>query len=262
MFAAGGIRFHTQIVVVPGVNDDAVLERSLADLYAFGEPVLSVSVVPVALTAFSRLELVRVPTAAEARRALDAVRSWSARARAERGAGWVYGSDELYLLAAEPFPPAESYDGFEQVENGVGAVRHLEGLIAADARTLPDLSGRKVLVVTGTAMGALMPRVLEVLERLTRASFECVAIRNTYFGASVTTAGLLPGAGFQAALAARGDGKGSAAPCDLALLPAEAVNDDGVFVDDVSFAAVAAAAPMPVRLSYHFTDALGGEGSP
>ena len=259
MFAAGGIRFHTQIVVVPGVNDEAVLERSLADLYAFGAPVLSVSVVPVALTAFSRFDLVRAPTAAEARRALGAVREWAARARTERGSGWVYGSDELYVLAGAPFPPAEAYDGFEQVENGVGAVRYLEGLIAAQAGALPDLAGRHVLVLTGTAMGALMPRVLEVLERITRARFECVAIENAFYGPSVTTAGLLPGAGFQAVLGARGDGRGAAAGVDLALLPAEAVNDDGVFVDDVSFAAVAAAAPMPVRLSYHFTDALGAE---
>jgi len=259
MFAAGGIRFHTQIVVVPGVNDEAVLERSLADLYAFGAPVLSVSVVPVALTAFSRFDLVRAPTAAEARRALGAVRERAARARTERGSGWVYGSDELYVLAGAPFPPAEAYDGFEQVENGVGAVRYLEGLIAAQAGALPDLAGRHVLVLTGTAMGALMPRVLEVLERITRARFECVAIENAFYGPSVTTAGLLPGAGFQAVLGARGDGRGAAAGVDLALLPAEAVNDDGVFVDDVSFAAVAAAAPMPVRLSYHFTDALGAE---
>jgi putative radical SAM enzyme (TIGR03279 family) len=257
MFAAGGIRFHTQIVVVPGVNDGAVMARSLSDLYAFGAPILSVSVVPVALTAFSRFDLVRAPTAAEAARALAVVRDWEVRARAERGSGWVYGSDELYMLAGSPFPPAESYDGFEQVENGVGAVRYLEGLIAAEARTLPDLADRRVLVLTGTAMGALMPPVLEVLERITRARFECVAIENAYFGPSVTTAGLLPGAGFQAALGARGDGKGAHARFDLALLPAEAVNDDGVFVDDVSFAALAAAAPMPVRLSYHFTDALG-----
>jgi putative radical SAM enzyme (TIGR03279 family) len=261
MFAAGGIRFHTQIVVVPGVNDREVLERSLADLYGFGAAILSVSVVPVALTQFSKFELVRAPTAVEARRALEVVGAWAARARAERGAGWAYGSDELYMLAGAPFPPAEAYDGFEQVENGVGAVRHLEGLIAADAGALPDLAGRRVLVVTGTAMGTLMPRVLEVLERLTRARFECVALENAFFGPSVTTAGLLPGAGFDAALGARGHGKGGAGRFDLALLPAEAVNDDGVFVDDRSFEAVAASAPMPVRLSYHFTDALGAEAS-
>jgi putative radical SAM enzyme (TIGR03279 family) len=254
LFAAGGIRFHTQIVVVPQVNDGEVLERTLADLYALGEPVLSVSVVPVALTAYSKHDLVRALTAAEARRALVSVRRWSERARAERGAGWAYGSDELYQRAGVPFPPAEAYDGFEQLENGVGAVRYLQELIAAEAHTLPDLSGRRVLVLTGAAMGPLMPSVLGALEQATQARFECVAVENTYFGNTVTTAGLLSGADFSAALAARPG-------FDLALLPAEAVNEDGVFVDDVSLAAVVAATAVPVRLSYHFTDALGVEAA-
>jgi putative radical SAM enzyme (TIGR03279 family) len=81
MFAAGGIRFHTQVVVVPGVNDGNVLERTLSDLYAFGAPVLSVSVVPVALTTYSKHDLVRAPSGDEARRALVTVRKWAARAR-------------------------------------------------------------------------------------------------------------------------------------------------------------------------------------
>ncbi len=253
-FAAEGIRFHTQIVVVPEVNDGPVLERTLADLWALGAPVLSVSVVPVALTSYSKHDLVRAASDAEARESLRAVERWAARARRERGAGWVYGSDELYQRAGEPFPPAEAYDGFEQVENGVGAVRYLEQLVRDEAGALPDLAGQRVLVLTGTAMGPLMPVVLRALERATGARFECVSVENTYFGASVTTAGLLPGADLAAALGARGG-------YDLALLPAEAVNEDGVFVDDVSLASVAAATPVPVRLSYHFTDALGVEAA-
>ena len=254
MFAAGGIQFHTQIVVVPGVNDGAVMERSLSDLYAFGAPVLSVSVVPVALTAYSKLDLVRPPTREEARRALRSVQKWAARARGERREGWVYGSDELYMLAGEPFPPADSYDGFQQVENGVGAVRYLQKLIAADQAELGAgaLAGRRVLVLTGAAMGPLMPSVLESLQLATGTRFDCMALENSFFGSSVTTAGLLAGADFQRALAAP-------EPYDLALLPAEAVNDDGVFVDDLSFADLEASAPMPLRLSYHFTDALGAE---
>ena len=254
MFAAGGIRFHTQVVLVPGLNDGLVLERTLSDLYAMGAPVLSVSVVPVALTSFSKHDLVRAPTAEEARRALVTVRKWAARVRGERGAGWVYGSDELYMRAGEPFPPADAYDGFEQVENGVGAVRWLESLIAAEAKGLRDLADRRVLVLTGTAMGELMPQVLEALARATGGSFECVAVENSFFGPTVTTAGLLPGADLAAALAARPG-------FDLALLPAEAVNEDGLFVDDVSLASLVSAAHAPVLLSYHFTDALGVEAA-
>jgi len=251
MFAAGGIQFHAQIVLVPGVNDGAVLERSLEELWAMGEPVLTVSVVPVALTDFSKHELVRAPLEAEARAAVATIERWSARGSAERGEGWVYGSDELYMLADLPFPPAESYDGFPQVENGVGSVRYLEGLVAAELEALPDLTGRRVLVCTGTAMGRLMPHLLPTLARATGGTFELAVLENTYYGRIVTSAGLLPGEAFARALAGRSD-------CALALLPAESVNDEGVFVDDVSLASIEAAAPMSVALSYHFTDALTG----
>jgi putative radical SAM enzyme (TIGR03279 family) len=249
MFAAGGIRFHAQVVLIPGVNDGAVLERSLADLWALGEVILTVSIVPVALTDFSKRDLVRALTPAECRAAIDVIERWSTRARAERGEGWAYGSDELYMLAEREFPPADAYDGFPQVENGVGSVRYLEGLVAADMAALPDLTGRRVLVCTGTAMGRLMPKILPALERATGGTFELSVLENSYYGPSVTTAGLLPGEAFRRALEGRND-------CALALLPAEAVNDDGVFVDDVSLAAIEQAAPMPVVLSYHFTDAL------
>jgi putative radical SAM enzyme (TIGR03279 family) len=247
MFAAAGIEFHAQIVLVPGVNDGPVLERSLDDLYSLGRPILTVSVVPVALTAFSRHDVVRCPTREECRAALGPVRRYEARARRERGEGWVYGADELYILAEEPLPPAEAYDGFPQAENGVGAVRRLEALMREQGA--PRLAGRRVLVCTGKAMERLMPSLLETLARETGASFRLTVLENGYYGPSVTTAGLLSGEDFRAALA-------GAAEADLALLPAESVNDDGLFVDSVPFEDVARTAPMPVRLSYHFTDAL------
>jgi putative radical SAM enzyme (TIGR03279 family) len=253
MFASGGIQFHAQIVMVPGINDGAVLEQSLADLYAMGEAVLTVSIVPVALTRYSRHDLVRTPEAAEARAALEVAGRWTARARAERGEGWVYGSDELYQLASMVFPAAEDYDGFPQVENGVGSVRYLEQLIARAGATFPNLTGRRVLVCTGTAMGRLMPEILPSLERSTGGTFELAVLENGYYGSAVTTAGLLPGEAFRGAIAGRTD-------VALALLPAEAVNEDGLFVDSVSFASLESVAPMPLALSYHFTDALALTG--
>jgi putative radical SAM enzyme (TIGR03279 family) len=249
MFAAGGIQFHAQIVLVPGINDGEVLERSLADLYAMGGSVLTVSLVPVALTSFSKLELVRSPTREEARHMVAVRERWEKRARDERGEGWVYGSDELYQLADLPFPPADSYDGFPQVENGVGAVRYLEEHVAREAPDLPDLTGKHVLVCTGTAMGTLLPKLFPALTAATGATFEIAVLENTYYGSTVTTAGLLPGDAFRRAL----DGRRDVA---LALLPAESVNEDGKFVDDVLLADIEREAPMPVLLSYHFVDAL------
>jgi len=248
-FLEQGITFHTQIVLVPGVNDGTELERSLSDLWSLGEGILSVSIVPVALTEYSKHALVREPTREECRAALAIADRFASRARAERGHPWCFGADDLYLQAGRELPPAEWYGDFEQRENGVGAVRYLQTRIAAELESLGDHSGRRVAVVTGKAMGALMPQVVDPLARATGASFEILALENTLFGASVTTAGLLPGSAFRAALADRRD-------LDLALLPAEAVNDNLLFMDDMSLADLAARVPMPIRLSYDFADAL------
>ena len=248
-FGDQGIRFHAQVVLVPGVNDGPQLERTLRDLYGLGPIVLSVSVVPVALTEFSKHRLVRSPRADECRAALSAVDQWATHAVAERGQPWCFGADDLYLLAEVPLPVAEWYGDFEQRENGVGAVRYLQTRIAAAREGLADWNGKRIAVMTGTAMAALMPQVVPGLAAATGADFEIVAVENSVFGPSVTTAGLLPGEAIVRALATRRD-------VDLALLPAESVNDDLRFIDDMEAHALAARLPMDVRFSYDFVDAL------
>jgi len=248
-FAAGGIRFHTQIVLQPGINDGPVLARSLEDLYRLGESVLSVSVVPVGLTSFSKHALVREPSRDECRAAIALLHRFAERALAERGHRWVHGADELYLVADSELPPPDWYGDFEQVENGVGSIRYLQGRLESYARRWPDLAGQRIAVVTGTAMRRLMPQVTADLARKTGARFEVIGLENPLFGPSVTTAGLLPGAAFRQALAERPD-------LDLALLPAEALNDDHVFLDDLPAEALARAVPYPIRFSSDFGDAL------
>jgi len=248
-FAEHGIEFHTQVVMSPGVNDGEVLQRTLRELYQFGPAVIGCSVVPVGLTEFSKHHLVREPTIEECRDAVALVEERAAIALAERGAHWAFGADELYLRADLDLPPAAIYDGFDQVENGVGAVRWLQQRIESRAHAISGWEGRRVGVVTGTAMSRLMPMVLEPLARVTGARFELLPVVNTLFGASVTTAGLLPGLAVQEALRGRGD-------LDLALLPGESVNDDGLFIDGMSAELLAAAAPLPIRFSKDFADAL------
>ena len=248
-FARHGIEFHTQIVMSPGVNDGAVLRQTLGELYEFGPAILGCSVVPVGLTEYSKHHLVREPTAEECRAAIALVEERAAVALVERGTHWALGADELYLRAGVELPPAEIYDGFDQVENGVGAVRWLQRQIASRADAIAGWDGRRVGVVTGTAMGRLMPMVLEPLARVSGARFELLPVVNTLFGATVTTAGLLPGAAIQEALRGRRD-------LDLALLPGESVNDDGLFIDGMSAELLAAASPVEIRFSRDFADAL------
>ena len=247
--AEHGIRFHTQVVMSPGVNDGKVLERTLSDLYAFGDAVGGCSVVPVGLTEYSKHHLVREPTAEECRAAIAIIDARAAIAQRERGVNWAYGADELYNRAGMELPPESAYGTFDQIENGVGAVRYLQRRVREDAKELRGWEGRRIGIVTGTAMAPLMPRVTEALVRESGATFEVIPVENTLFGRSVTCAGLLPGAAIRDVLSRRGD-------LDLALIPGEALNDDGLFMDSMAYTALADAVPMEVRPSKHFSDAM------
>ncbi len=248
-FAEHGLKFHTQIVLSPGVNDGAVMEQTLADLYDFGSPILGVSIVPVGLTEFSKHSRVREPTPEECRAAARRLTVWQQRAVTERGVPWVYGADELYLRAELPLPPEASYGDFDQVENGVGSVRFLQRRIREDAGLFTEWAGRRIGVVTGTSMGRLMPQVLGPLEETSGARLELIVVENGLFGPRVTTAGLLPGKSIAETLAGRSD-------LDLILLPGECLNDDYLFIDSMSADELAAGVPVPLRFSKDFSDAL------
>ncbi|MFL5615598.1 MAG: DUF512 domain-containing protein [Gemmatimonadaceae bacterium] len=252
--AAGGIQFHCQMVIVPGLNDGAVLEQSLTDLWSLSDAVLSVAVVPVGLTQFSHLYNGAPMDAARANGLLAVTERWSDRAKSDRGERWVFGSDELYLLAGRELPPAEHYGDFAQIENGVGSVTALRDRVRAGLTRLPDLHARRIGVVTGVSMAPLMPELLGQLTKATGATFELIRVENSLFGPTTTTAGLLVGADMRRALAHRND-------LDLALIPAESINDDGLFLDEDSFVSVRESLPMPVYPSYDFIDVLVGEGT-
>lgn len=250
--AAGGIQFHCQMVIVPGLNDGDVLEQSLTDLWALGDAVLSVAIVPVGLTQFSHLYSGAPMDASRAQGLLAVTERWADRARADRGTPWVFGSDELYLLANRVLPSAEHYGDFAQIENGVGAVTSLRDRVREGLTRLPNLTGRRIGVVTGVSMAPLMPELLAQLTAACGATFELIRVENSLFGPTTTTAGLLVGADMRRALRERHD-------LDLALIPAESINEDGVFLDEDSFIAVREAMPMPVYPSYDFIDVLTGE---
>jgi putative radical SAM enzyme (TIGR03279 family) len=251
--AEGGIQFHSQMVIVPGLNDGDVLEQSLTDLWNLGDAVLSVALVPVGLTQFSHLYTGKSMSVENARAILETTNRWAEKALQERHQRWVFGSDELYLLAKEPLPPAEFYGDFDQVENGVGAVSLLRRRVSDGIADLPRLDGKRIGVVTGLSMGALMPPLLEKLTKQTGATFELIPTMNSMFGPTTTCAGLLVGADIRRALGERRD-------LDFALIPAETMNDNRIFLDDDSFEAVAAALPIPVFASYDFIDVLSPEG--
>jgi NifB/MoaA-like Fe-S oxidoreductase len=176
---------------------------------------------------------------------LKQIAPWTKR----RDQPWVFGSDELYLLAGVELPDAEYYGEFDQVENGVGSIALLRQRVREGLGGLPRLDGRRIGIVTGTSMAPMMPDLLDQLRAATGATFELIPTENSLFGPTTTTAGLLVGADIMRALEGRVD-------LDEALIPAETINDRGVFLDDATFEDVRSALPMPVRPSYDFIDAL------
>ncbi len=246
---AGGIQFHAQMVVVPGVNDEAVLEESLSDLWNMGDAVLSAAVVPVGLTQFSHLYTGKGMDRDTARTILVQVEKWGARAMKERGETWVFGSDELYMLAQRELPGPEHYGEFAQIENGVGSVTSLRMRVANGIDRIPRRDGQRIGVVTGLAMEPVMRPLLDRLRAASGADFVLIVAENSLFGPTITTAGLLVGKDILSALGDRHD-------LDIALIPAETINEDGVFLDDYTLQAVRDALPMPIFPSYDFIDVL------
>jgi putative radical SAM enzyme (TIGR03279 family) len=252
--AEGGIQFHCQMVIVPGLNDEEILEESLSDLWNMREAVLSAAVVPVGLTQFSHLYSGKKMDRDTARTILLQVERWGVRAMKERGETWVFGSDELYMLAERELPGSEHYGEFAQIENGVGSVTSLRTRISAGLERLPRRDGQRIGVVTGLAMAPLMQPLLESMSAVNGAEFELIVAENSLFGPTITTAGLLVGKDILRALENRGD-------LDIALIPAETINDDSVFLDDYTLENVRASLPMPVFPSYDFIDILESEES-
>lgn len=252
--AEGGIQFHCQFVVVPGLNDGDVLEESLRDLWELGDAVLSAAVVPVGLTQFSHLYTGKPMDRETARGLLRHVERWSDRAKRERGETWVFGSDELYLLAGEELPAPDHYGEFAQIENGIGAVTRLRMSVENGLHELPRLDGKKIGVVTGVSMRELMPPLIAELARATGAAFELLVMENSLFGPTTTASGLLVGADIRRALGDRRD-------LDFALIPAETINENGIFLDDATLGAVRADIPIPMFLSYDFIDVLADEAA-
>jgi putative radical SAM enzyme (TIGR03279 family) len=247
---AAGLEVHTQVVLCPGWNDGIHLDRTLADLWSLGTNVASMSVVPVGLTQYNLNRPVRLLTAAEARQALVQIEQVRTHALSERGTGWAYAADELFFIAEQPLPPASYYDDWPLTENGVGAVRRLLDDFERGLAAVSRLPGKRVAIVTGERMAPVLEPLAEQLAAATGAVYTIVAVRNGMFGPTVTTAGLLPGNDIAAAVLAQ-------PRFDHVLLPAESLNDDELFVDDVSFTEVAARlAPAHVLPAHELTSAL------
>lgn len=195
--ARAGVEMHIQVVLCPGLNDGEQLERTVTDLSSLWPLVRSVGVVPVGLTGYREgLPSLREPGEDEARRLVQRARAWQASFKRELGSPFVFLADEFYLRAGVDFPPARHYDGFPQLENGIGMARLFLDQFSRAARQLPSALPvkRRVTLATGVAAAPLLRPVVQRLSRVEGLEVSLVAVENRLFGPSVTVAGLLGGA--------------------------------------------------------------------
>lgn len=251
-FADGGLMMNGQIVLCPGWNDGAELDRTISDLVDLGPCVESVSVVPVGLSDYrAGLPELKLFDQSEARAVIRQVERWQKQFRETRGVNLVYLADEFYLTAGLPIPDYGHYDGFPQIENGVGLCASLsyefyEALAGQPMHT----AKRKKTIATGVlAYGLMCKLAAEVGDAV-----QVRCIKNRYFGADITVTGLLTGGDLIAQL--RGIELGEMLLLSSAMLR----HNEPVFLDDVTVEEVERELGVPVRIvendGYALLDAL------
>jgi putative radical SAM enzyme (TIGR03279 family) len=220
-----GIDFHAQLVLCPGVNDGPELDRSLRDLASFGDRLVSVAGVPVGLTRhgqerqskqlrLSRTCMRTLPNKQLAvrryePREADAVvaqaAAWQERFRRERGRTFFYLGDEFYLMTGRPVPDAAAYDGFPQIEDGIGITRHfLANLDGYLRRSRPGtLAGATGTVACGELIGPTMREAVDRFNAQTGADLDVVPVENVFLGREINVSGLLTGRDLLQAFARR-----------------------------------------------------------
>ncbi len=191
---SSGVEMHTQIVLCPNINDGDELEKTISDLYALHPNVLSMAIVPVGLSRFrdNCFEL-DVFTPEKALAVVEKVNKWQEKCRKESGTSFVYLSDEFYLAANQPIPAYEMYDGFPQLENGIGLVRNFLAEWQEESIVTQGYSEPHYLdVVCGVSAQKILGPLLKDIN-IPNLTVRVLPVENIYFGTNITVSGLLTG---------------------------------------------------------------------
>lgn len=244
-FSDAGIPMNSQVVLCKGVNDGEELDRTIRELGDFLPCMESLSVVPVGLTKYrDDLPKLEAFTKEDAKKVLSQIQGWQKHFLETRGTSFVHASDEWFILAGEEFPPVDYYEGFGQLENGVGMMRLL---ISEVEERLSELTGddREKSVSIATAKLAF-PTIRKLAEQVTakypRMHIHVYCIENTFFGEQITVSGLLTGQDIERQLKGRELGDELLLPCNV--LKA----DEDIFLDDMSLSSLSESLQVPVNI--------------
>lgn len=227
----GGIQMNGQIVLCKGVNDGEELERSIRDLSKYLPLLESVSVVPVGLTKYrDGLYPLEPFTKEDAIRVIDTIEKWQKVFYEEYGLHFIHAGDEWYIKAEREMPEEMQYDGYLQLENGVGMIRLLQNEFAEASDQLEgDNRTIEISMATGYAAYDYLKKMVErIQEKYPNVTVHLYKIRNDFFGEKITVAGLITGQDLMKQL--KGKPLGS-----CLLLPCSMLRDgEEVFLDDIS----------------------------
>lgn len=188
------IEYHTQVVLCPGLNDGEELDRTIREVIEMRPHSLSLAIVPVGLTKF-RQDCYPLTTFDQqgALRVVEQVRKWQAKMRKQIGKSFIYLSDEFYLTAGVPVPPNEEYDGFPQLDNGIGLTRNfIDQWETTDEENAAYAKPLCIDVLCGKSAGPVLKQLTTQLSTK-NLQVNVLPIENDYFGHTVTVSGLITG---------------------------------------------------------------------
>ena len=227
------IPMNAQVVACPGLNDGEELDRTISDLLQFAPVMSSMSVVPVGVTKFrDGLFPLRTYTAEEAGKVIDQIEHWQSVAMERFGNHFVQASDEWYILAGRSLPEADKYDGFIQLENGVGMLRLLkEEVLDAleDIKKPLFMKKRHVTIATGKLAAPFMKELSDIItEKFNKVSVDVITITNDFFGEEITVSGLITGQDLISQLKDKDLGEALLLSCTMLR------SGEKVFLDDIT----------------------------
>lgn len=229
----GGVRMNGQIVLCKGINDGEELERSIRDMSKYLPHLQSVSVVPVGLTKYrDGLYPLESFTKEDAEKVIDTIEKWQNVFYEKYGLHFVHAGDEWYILAGRNLPEEERYDGYLQLENGVGMLRLLiNEFEEAYAELEGDDRRREISMATGLLAYPHIRNMIEKLQlKFPNLTVHLYPIRNDFFGEKITVAGLITGQDLMAQLRGQELGTRLLLPCNMLR------SGEEVFLDDVTLA--------------------------
>lgn len=240
----GGIRLHTQIVLIPGINDRDHLERSISDLLALHPQVMTLSIVPVGLTNHRQgLPQLKPVDADYARKTITHVSALQKRIRESHGTSFCFLGDEFYIMASQSIPARSHYEDFPLVENGVGMVRTFLDEFHREIKNQSEHTGKTIrgTVTTGRIFHPILQNCVESMNASLGTDLRCELVENRYFGGGITVAGLLTGSDFFASLSGRVHG-------DFIIIPSEALTGkEDLFLDNWTLVDLEQKLGVPVR---------------